>query len=367
MLRQGKPSCPVQCIQERGQKGVVRVKHRFGEDHLNQPLQVTAFLSDGSRQDVTAMANYSSNAPPIADVNERGIVQTHDVAGEAAVMVSYLGRVAVSRLVIPQQLATPFVRPPEHNFIDGLVWDKLKQLGIQPSEPCSDEEFLRRVYLDVIGTLPTPEEARKFLIDEVRSDRIHAVAAQDPMNRVTTNDKRARLVNELLDRPEFVDYWSLKWADILRVDRQQLKAKGAYAFYEWLRASIRENKPYDQFVREIVAAQGSSERVGPVNLYRVISTPEQLASTTSQLFLGVRIQCAQCHHHPFDKWSQDDFYGMVGFFNRVQRRGDGEGIDVSVGPPAEVRNPRSGKAVPPHPLEEGFGVQGSGRSQQRNR
>ena len=178
----------------------------------NQPLQVTAFLSDGSRQDVTAMANYSSNAPPIADVNEQGKVQTHDVAGEAAVMVSYLGKVAVSRLIIPQQFATPFVRPPQHNFIDPLVWDKLKQLGIQPSEPCSDEEFLRRVCLDVIGTLPTPEEARKFLADRGA-------------------DKRARLVDDLLDRPEFVDYWALKWADILRVDRQQLKAKGAYAFY----------------------------------------------------------------------------------------------------------------------------------------
>ncbi len=306
-----------------------------------QQLQVTAFLSDGSRRDVTAMANYSSNLPPVASANERGLIESQDVAGEAGVMVSYLGKVAVSRVVVPQKLVAPFVRPPERNLVDPLVWNKLERLGIQPSEPCDDATFLRRVYLDVIGTLPTPAEARAFLAD-------------------SHDDKRARLVDQLLERPEFVDFWALKWADILRVDRQQLKARGAVTFYEWLRSSIRQNKPYDRFVREILTAQGPSDRVGPANLYRIVQTPEQLASTTSQVFLGIRIECAQCHHHPFDKWAQDDFYGMVGFFNRVQRRADGDGIDVSVGPRAEVKNPRTGKVVPPHPLESGVGSQESG-------
>jgi hypothetical protein len=306
-----------------------------------QQLQVTAVLSDGTRQDVSESAIYSSNVPPIAAVNEQGLVESQDLPGEAAVMVSYLGKVGLARIIVPQKLIESFARPPEKNFIDPLVWSKLEQLGIQPSQPASDEEFLRRVYLDLIGTLPTPAEARAFLND-----------ARD--------DKRARVVDELLQRPEFVEFWALRWADILRVDRQQLKARGAVTFYEWLRASIRQNKPYDQFVCEIITAQGSADRLGPANLYRVIGTPELLASTTSQIFLGVRIECAQCHHHPFDKWTQDDFYGMVGFFNRVQRRGDGDGIDVAVGPPAEIKNPRTGKVVLPHPLEGGFGVQGSG-------
>ncbi len=304
--------------------------------NTTQQLHVIALLSDGTQQDVTEMANYSSNEPQIASVTELGAIETHDLPGEAAVMMSYLGHVAVSRAIIPQKLDRPFARPSERNFIDGLVWDKLAQLGIQPSGPASDEDFLRRVHLDIIGTLPTPAEAKAFLGD-------------------TSTDRRTQLIDTLLDRPEFVDFWTLKWADILRVDRQQLKAKGAYAFYEWLRSSIRQNKPYDQFVREIITAQGSSDRIGPVNLYRIVNTPELLASTTSQVFLGIRIECAQCHHHPFDKWAQDDFYGMVGFFNRVQRRADGEGIDVVVGSPAEVKNPRTGNVVPPHPLEAAVG------------
>jgi hypothetical protein len=297
-----------------------------------QPLSVTAIFSDESREDVTALANYTSNAPGVASVDELGAIESHDVPGEAAVMVSYLGRVASARVVIPRRLSQPFDRPAVQNFIDRFAWDKLEQLGIQPSPAASDEEFLRRVFLDVIGTLPTADEARQFYAD-------------------ARPDKRSRWIDQLLERPEYVDLWSLKWADILRVDRQQLKAKGAYAFYEWLRQSVRDNKPYGEFVREIVTVQGPSDRVGPANLYRVLSTPEQLASTISQVFLGIRIECAQCHHHPFDKWGQDDFYGMVGFFSRVQRRADGEGIDVAVGPVAEVKHPRTGQPVPVHALE----------------
>lgn len=298
-----------------------------------QQLQVTAVLSDGSRRDVTALAKYSSNIPPITGVNEQGLVQAHDIPGEAAITIAYLDQVAVTRVILPQKIER-FVRPPEKNFIDGLVWNKLEQLGIPPSAPASDEEYLRRVFLDTLGTLPTPEEARRFLAD------------QRP-------DKRARLVDELLERPEYVDFWSLKWADILRVDRQALKAKGAYAFYQWLRESIRKNKPYDEFVREILTAQGPSAHEGPASFYLALGTPELLSSTVSQLFLGVRIECAKCHHHPFDRWGQDDFYGMVGFFQRVERKGEGEGVDIAVGPPAEVKNPRTGAVVPPHPLGEG--------------
>jgi hypothetical protein len=299
---------------------------------LRQQLQVTAIFSDGSRQDVTRMANYSSSHPVLASVSSRGLVRTAETPGEAAVMASYLGKVAVSRVVVPQKLERPFGRPPENNFIDARAWDRLELLGIPPSELCRDDQFLRRVSLDLLGTLPTPEEARAFLSD-ARSDR------------------RAKLVEALLERPEYVDFWALKWADLLRIDRQKLQAKGAYTFYDWLRTSLRRNKPYDRFVREILIAQGSTDRVGPANLYRVLAKPEELASTVSQLFLGVRIECAQCHHHPFDKWTQDDFHGMVGFFTRVKRQPDGEGIDVSVGPAVEVRHPRTGAVVAPHGLE----------------
>jgi hypothetical protein len=278
------------------------------------------------------MATYASNIPALASVDSRGLVRSGEVPGEAAIMAGYLGRVAVSRIVLPQKLERRFARPAASGFIDERAWDRLELLGIPPSPACRDDQFLRRVSLDLIGTLPSPEEARAFLADP-------------------RPDKRTRLVDTLLTRPEYVDFWALKWADILRIDRQKLLARGAFTFHEWLRTSIRQDKPYDRFVREIVTAQGSSDRIGPANLYRVLATPEQLAGTVSQIFLGVRIECAQCHHHPFDKWTQDDFHGMVGFFTRVKRQPDGEAIDVSVGPPAAVKHPRTGLVVPPHALE----------------
>ncbi len=297
-----------------------------------QRLQVTAHFADGTSRDVSASARYESNRPPIAVVDAAGLVSTLDVPGQVAVMASYRDKVAVARIVVPQRLSEPFVRPSEQNFIDPLVWDKLAELGIQPSGGCSDAEFLRRVYLDVIGTLPTPEEASRFLAD-------------------SRPDKRAALVDELLLRPEYSDYWALRWADLLRIDRLKLKAKGAYTFYQWLRAATAANKPYDQFVREIITAQGHSDESGPVNLYRVLDTPELAASTVSQVFLGVRIECARCHHHPTDKWSQHDFYGMVGFFNGLQRDATLDSMTLASGDMAEVIHPRSGEVVPPHPLD----------------
>jgi hypothetical protein len=297
-----------------------------------QQLQVTAHFANGTRRDVSTTARYESNRPPIAVVGEAGLVSTLGIPGQAAVMVSYRDKVAVASIVVPQRLDTPLVRPEEYNFIDPLVWDKLTELGIQPSGGCSDADFLRRVYLDVIGTLPTPVEARSFLADERPS-------------------KRAALVNQLLERPEYANYWALRWADLLRVDRLKLKAKGAYTFYQWLRTSLAENKAYDQFAREIITAQGHSDQSGPVNLYRMLDTPETAASTISQVFLGVRIECARCHHHPSDKWSQHDFYGMVGFFNGLQRNANDESMALSAGSMVEVKHPRSGETVVPHALD----------------
>src|SRR5262249_13886370 len=158
--------------------------------------------------------------------------------------------------------------------------------------------YLRRVYLDVIGTLPTPAEARRFL-----SDR--------------RPDRRTGLVDELLTRPEFADYWALQWADLLRVDREALGHKRAYAFYRWIRASLADNNPYAQFARELVTAEGPLTETGPANFYKVVAKPGDEASTLAQVFLGIRLACAECHHHPYDRWSQTDYFGMQAFFTPV--------------------------------------------------
>src|SRR5262249_37952038 len=190
----------------------------------------------------------------------------------------------------------------ENNFIDALVHKKLRKLNVLPSEVCDDADFLRRAYLDVIGTLPTPDEARRFLADR-------------------RTDKRARLVEELLGRPEYADYWALKWADLLRIDGQALGHKRGYSYYKWVRDGLAENKPYDRFVREIVTAEGPLGEVGPASFYKAVPKPGEAAGTLSQVFLGVRIACAECHHHPFDRWSQADYYGMTAFFAPVAVRG----------------------------------------------
>jgi hypothetical protein len=190
---------------------------------------------------------------------------------------------------------------PVHNHIDELAWAKLEKMGLTPSELSDDATFLRRLFLDVIGTLPTLDEVRTFSSD-------------------AGADKRARWIDLVLDRPEYADYWALKWADILLVDKEKLGDRGAYEFHRWLREQFAVNRPYDAWVRELIVATGNSGRNGPVNLYRAADTPEALARTIGQAFLGVRIECAQCHHHPFERWSQADFYGLAGFFNGLERK-----------------------------------------------
>ncbi len=271
-------------------------------------ITVTAILSDGSRRDVTADAEYSSNNPEIAAVAEGGLVETLDVPGDGAIMVRYLGHVGVFRATIPQGAPLEkYAFPKPANFIDGHVHAKLKQLGLLPSALCSDSEFLRRASLDITGTLPTAKEAEKFLADT------------DPR-------KREKLVDELLDRPAYASYFTLKWGDILRNKRDGIvgvggKAERTHALHGWIRDSLAANKPYDQFVREILTATGDfsgPKAQPPVGWYNVLRTPEALVDDTAQVFLGTRIQCAQCHHHPYEKWSQDDYWGLAAFFARVQ-------------------------------------------------
>ena len=307
----------------------IRVEPKAVSLLAGHPLQlrVSATDANGEERCVTVQAEYESNAASIAEADERGFVQAGKIPGEAAILVRYMGHVDVCRVTIPRP-GVEFPRPAETNFIDGLVWDNLQRLGIEPSGLAEDGPFLRRVYLDVIGTLPTADEAREFL------------ASKDP-------DKRVRLIDRLLQRDEYATYWAMLWSDILRVDKQTLTSQGAVAVTRWLRRQFAENRPYDEIVREILTAEGSLVAEGPAPLYKAFDKPETLGKSISQLFLGVRIDCAQCHHHPFEKWGQADYYGFAGFFTGVSRKkvpGAGEVIVANLG--SDLKHPRTGEPTP---------------------
>jgi hypothetical protein len=299
-----------------------------------QQLRVVARYSDGREADVTAHAKFQSNNDALAGVQPSGLVLAGEAPGEAAVMASYLNAVDTFRLVVPRAgRIDPYPAVPENNFIDRLVFARLRQLNILPSELADDAEFLRRVYLDVIGTLPTPAEARRFL-DDQRPDR------------------RARLVEELLLRPEFADFWALQWADLLRVDRAALGPKRAYAYYKWIHDHLAAGRPLDELARAVVSAEGPLAEVAPANFYKVAAKPGEAASTLAQVFLGVRIACAECHHHPFDRWGQDDYYGVTAYFQNVGVKNAGGVEAVAADGIARARNPRSGAEIIAHPLGE---------------
>jgi len=308
-------------------------RERILSTGAQQQLRVMAsYNNNGRKIDVTHLAQFQSNNESLARVDEDGLVSVGEIPGQAAVMARYMGSVAVFHGVIPRsEPIAEYPQLPEHNFIDQLVHAKLKKLNVRPSDLADDAEFLRRVYLDVIGTLPTAAEARKFLTDQ-RSNR------------------RARLVDELLERPEYADYWALKWADLLRVDRQVLAHKEAYSYYKWIRDQISSNKPYDRIVGELLTAEGPLAEVPQGNFYKVFQKPGDVASTLSQVFLGVRIACAECHHHPFDRWSQTDYYGMQAFFQPVSRKKVSLGEMLSSEGNPETKNPRTGEKVYPHTL-----------------
>jgi hypothetical protein len=315
---------------------VVAIRVEPGERQLErrgqQQLRIIARTSDGREFDATHHARFQSNNDGLAAVNVFGLVSAGDVPGEAAVMASFMAQVDIFRAIIPRpEKIASYPKLPENNFIDALVHAKLKKLNILPSDLCDAPDFLRRASLDIIGTLPTPDEARKFLADKAP-------------------DKRAKLVDRLLDRPEYADYWALKWADLLRVDRQALGHKRAYAYYRWLRESLAANQPLDQFARELVTAEGPLDQVGPANFYKVVTKPGEAASTLSQVLLGVRIACAECHHHPFDRWSQTDYYGMQAFFTPLGLRNAGRGEFLQAAGDPVTKHPRTGETVHAHAL-----------------
>jgi hypothetical protein len=300
--------------------------------HSRQHLRVVAVFSDGRRSDVTHLCAFQSNNDALAQVDENGLVTAGDLPGQSAVMARYLDATQIFRLLVPRPGATsdiPF--PSAHNFIDEAVHANLKKLNLRPSELANDATFLRRAYLDIIGTLPTAAEAREYL------------GNKDP-------DRRAQLVDSLLDRPEYADYWALRWADLLRVDSVKLGRRGAYQYYRWIRNCLVENKPFDALCRELVTAEGPLTESPAGHFFKIVNRPGEMASSLSQVFLGVRIACAECHHHPYDRWSQDDYYGMQAFFQPVAPRKVGQEELILATGKAAAKNPRTGKDVFPNPL-----------------
>jgi hypothetical protein len=293
----------------------------------SQQLRVTVNDRERGERCVTAEAEFQSNQESIAVVGRDGLIAATTVPGEAAILVRYAGHVAVCRVTRPQE-AAPFTRPPERNFIDRLVWDKLEKLRIAPGPSADDATFLRRVFIDTIGTLPTTDEARRFLSD-------------------TTPDKRRHVVAELLRRPEYSDYWAQRWSDLLQVDKDIIAPQAAVAMTRWIRGQLEQNVPYDQFARAILVSQGSTQSDSPAAFFQVQDNPEKLARAASQLFLGVRIECAQCHHHPFERWDQKDYFALSGFFTGVERKPDPQGgIKVVAGTANPLNHPRTGEPVP---------------------
>jgi hypothetical protein len=322
-------------------------KERSMKPNEKQQLIVAAKFSDGSTQDVTRLANYKVNDEVVATTSGDGKV-TAQVSGEAVVMVEFLGKMDTARIAVPQNVTgsgfwvlgsgdgtpKPKTQNPEPSRIDDLVFAKLRKLGIPPSDLSGDTEFIRRVYLDVIGTLPTPDEVTRFIADP-------------------SPDKRSRLIEQLLNRPEFSDFWALKWGDILRVKRGfpiHLWDKGMWAYHRYIKESIAQNKPYDDFVRELLTANGSGYRDGAANFYRAVPSkdPQTWAETTATTFLGVRLDCAHCHNHPFESWTWDDNYGLAAFF-KVGLKGTGEWGDevVFFKPDSAVKHAQTGQAAYP--------------------
>ncbi len=310
---------------------------------LTQQLAVVAELSDGSRRDVTRQAAFDVDDPTKVTVSPDGLV-SRKAPGETTVAVRYATGRAVSRIAFVAERPGFAARPvPEDHPLDKAIFAKLNALKISPAEPATDAVFLRRAYLDAIGLPPTPEEAKAFL--------------DDP-----NPDKRAKLVDRLLSRPEFADFWALKWADLLRNEEKVMGDKGVWIFQRWLRDQVAADVPLDEFARRIVSARGSTYRNPPASFYRTNGDPQTAAETVGQVFLGVRLQCARCHNHPFDVWTQDDYYGLAAYFANVGRKVlddykkdtfdkheiNGDVIVHLAGMP-QMAQPRSGQMMDPKP------------------
>lgn len=313
----------------------VRPPQRTLERGQSQQLAVWATYSDGTLEDITRTTQFESNNTDLADVSQHGLVQLGQVPGDVAIMARYQGQVGVFRASIP--LGAAIANWPEaHNVVDEFVFAKLKTLGIPPSPVCDDGQFIRRVTLDVCGRLPSMEESQAYLADD-------------------SPDKLETLVDRLLASTDYAEYFAKKWTTILRNRRDGPGEHFAtHAFHDWLRSSLHQNKPYDQWIRELLTATGSVHSNPPVAWHHEVSDTESRVEDAAQLFLGQRIQCARCHHHPFEKWSQKDYYHMAAFFSKVTRK-EGPTPDepryVSRVGNASARHPVTNENLPPAGLD----------------
>ncbi len=325
-------------------KITVSPDHRILTRNNRQQFAVYAHYSDGAVADVTQRAQFESNDTEIAVVDGAALVRTLELSGEAAIMARYQGQVAVFRATVPLGMKVPEYQFAGQTVVDQFTRKKWQELGIVPSDLCGDEQFIRRVSVDITGTLPRPEQVKAFLAD-------------------TDPKKRDKLIDTLLDSPEYSYLFANKWADILRVKRRGEvgRAQGTFAFHSWIRDAIATDKPYDQFVREILSATGDETQSPTTVWYHELQTPEQFVDDTAQVFLGLRMACAQCHHHPYEKWSQDDYWGLAAFFGRIGRKNmqipggiqnqQAQRVAIFNRPNGNVSNKRTGRPAKITPLD----------------
>ena len=307
----------------------------------DQSTIVLAYFNDGHVEDVTRWARYTSTNHTVCSVDDRGLVKVLG-SGEGAIVAWYLAQNATATITVPYTQALDpdvFASANRVNFIDELVLDKLASLNMPPSPRSDDSEFFRRVFLDTIGVLPTVDEVKSFLADR-------------------TESKRDALIEQLLARPEFVDYWAYQWSDLLLLTGNRLRPDAIKAYYKWIRDRVAENAPWDEFARGVILAKGSTVENGAANFYALHQDPQDMVETTSMAFMGMSIQCAHCHDHPNEKWTNDDYYGMVSLFARVRGKGwggdfrSGDGIrTIFLADRGEVLQPRTARPQPPKPLD----------------
>ncbi|MFT5522818.1 MAG: hypothetical protein ACI9G1_004759 [Pirellulaceae bacterium] len=306
-----------------------------------QQILVRAHYSDGRIEDVTQWAKFNSSDESVCRVDEQGKVDVIGF-GEGAITAWFASKIVIARITSPYENIVDdevFEQSPKRNFIDELVSKQLRRLNLPPSPRSTDAEFIRRAYIDTIGTLPTADEVTEFLGDQ-------------------TNDKRDKLIEQLLSRKEFVDFWAYKWSDVLTIDGTRLRPDAVKAFYQWVRQRVENNTPWDHFVRQVLTAKGSSLENGATNFYALHQDPENMTENACQAFLGLSIACAKCHNHPLEKWTNDQYYAMANMFSRVRakgwggdpRNGDGKRT-VYVVNHGELVQPLTGKPQPPTPLD----------------
>lgn len=307
-----------------------------------QPLTVHAFFSDGTKRDVTRWARFTPTDATIAEVDEATGLAKVIGYGEGAISVWYSGQIALARITSPWPSVIPdevFARTPKRNVIDKRVIEQLRRLNLKPSKPSSDSEFIRRVYLDVVGMLPTPQETKAFLAD-------------------TSETKRDDLIEKLLAQPGFVDYWAYRLSDLFLISSKKLRPLALKAYYDWLRGEIEKITPWDQLVRQVVAAKGDTLKNGAANFYSIHQDPETMAENVSQAFMSLSINCAKCHNHPLEKWTNDQYYSFANLFARVRAKGwggdarSGDGArTLFIADRGDLIQPRTGKPQPAAPLD----------------